>query len=119
MAPERARALYLSPPDLYRLDTACIPLREAFDTPYLVGSVLRRRDFRDVDVRLLLDDADFDGQFPDAGRLRVVNAAISVMLREATGLPVDFQFQRRTEANTEHPGSRSALGINSLWEGSC
>ena len=108
--PERPRATYLSPPDLYRLDAACVPLREAFGTPYLVGSVLRRRDFRDVDVRLLLQDDDFDRQFPSSARLKVLNAAVSALLRDATGLPVDFQFQRQAEANALHGGPRSALG---------
>ena len=33
--------------------------------------------------------------------------------REAmTGLPIDFQIQRQSEANEKHDGPRSALGIH-------
>jgi hypothetical protein len=38
-------------------------------------------------------------------------SAISLYLSQHSGLPVDFQFQRRTEANAEYDGNRSALGI--------
>lgn len=52
---------YLGPAEMLRLDTACAPIRDAFDAhPYLVGSVLDRPDYRDVDVRLVRDDDHFD-----------------------------------------------------------
>jgi len=39
------------------LTGACRPIAAAFGgTTYLVGSVLQRPDFRDIDIRLILDD---------------------------------------------------------------
>lgn len=113
--PGRA-ASYLSPPEMFRLDLACKPIVEAFDTPpYLVGSVSHRRDFRDVDVRLMLEDAEYDRIFPTEEHRIFLGFAVSAYLRDATGLPVDFQFQRRTEANTNHPGTgRNPLGRRHL-----
>ncbi len=50
-------ASYLSVPDFQRLNWACRPVTEAFGhPPYLVGSALTRPDFRDIDLRLILDD---------------------------------------------------------------
>lgn len=55
--PQKRPASYLSVPDFQRLNWACIPIREAFhEPPYLVGSVLTRPDYRDIDIRLILDD---------------------------------------------------------------
>jgi hypothetical protein len=124
------RGCQLGPHQLRRLDLACIPIHEAWGTPYLVGSAMTHPDFRDIDVRLLLDDDEFDRLFPggadDYGTrpsdhaLNYLNATISLMLTQTSGLhhigkEVDFQFQRRTEANArwdddfaEHP--RNPLG---------
>jgi len=62
--PRERSASYLSPPDFHRLNWACLPITEAFGTPpYLVGSSLTRPDFRDIDLRLILDDEAFDRMF--------------------------------------------------------
>lgn len=117
------RANWVGAPEMYNLDLAVASLNEAFGAHcYHVGSSLKRRDWRDVDVRCILPDEEYDRLFPlstvgvhsqfrDA-RLMVMNAAFSEWLRKASGLPVDFQFQRRTEANAEFPGERSALGMH-------
>jgi hypothetical protein len=43
----QARATYLAPPDLHRLNCACRPIAEAFgEPPFLVGSALIRPNFR-------------------------------------------------------------------------
>lgn len=102
---------YLGPSQMRGLDLACIPLRQAYGTPYLVGSVNTRRDFRDVDVRLILPDKHH--LFRKGGRADALNFMISEYLRAATGLPVDFQFQPRSEAN-EYPTGRNPLGVR--WE---
>ena len=48
---------HLEAPALDRLDLASVVVREIFDTPpYLVGSCLERPDYRDVDIRVILDD---------------------------------------------------------------
>lgn len=103
------RASYLSPPQTRALDLACVPLL-AFGVSYLVGSVNTRRDYRDVDVRLILEDAD--PILSDEARVTALNYALSEYLRAATGLPVDFQLQSMSEANGgEHTGVRIPLGL--------
>ena len=82
----------------FLLDQACIVVGRAFDsTPYLVGSALDRADYRDVDVRVILDDdayaAMFRGRVP--GKVQplwsLLCSSISMQLGHITGLPIDFQ----------------------------
>lgn len=107
------RVAFLSPPDLYRLDWACRPIRLAFDTPpYLVGSVLERVDFRDIDLRLILDDKRFKKLIGRSGELRLLlNIALSGLITSTAGqrAPIDFQIQSQTEANAI-PGKRVPMG---------
>lgn len=85
------------------------------EVPYQVGSSLDRKDWRDVDVRLILDDDDFDRRFgPNRSaetnrKLAAVTLAFAALGKAMTGLPVDFQIQRTTDANKLYPGKRSAL----------
>ena len=112
--PRERSASYLSPPDFHRLNWACVPIREAFgDPPYLVGSALTRPDYRDVDLRLILDDERHEQLFGDASpRLRLfLGCAISDWLARMTGLPIDFQFQSMTEANVPEHGMRNPMGM--------
>lgn len=107
---------YLDAPDLDRLDLASVLVREALDTPYLVGSCLTRPDFRDVDIRVVLADEDFDRLFlrPARDPLRhLVQVAITEHYVRATGLRIDFQIQRRSTASEQYPepGGRHPLGI--------
>lgn len=106
-------ASYLSPPDFHRLNWACVPVHQAFgDPPYLVGSVLTRPDYRDVDLRLILADERCEEMFRDSPRLRLfLNCAVSDWIARATGLPVDFQLQSMTEANVPEHGLRNAMGM--------
>lgn len=102
------RVTYLSVLELHRLDQACRPLAEAFGSPpYLVGSVNERPDFRDVDVRAILTDEEYDRL--TVPEWSVLGIAVSAYLRDATGLPMDFQFQRMTEANERHPMKRAEV----------
>ncbi len=107
----------LTTDELYRLDHACALICDAFDhePPYLVGSAQEGDGaYRDVDVRLILEDGTFDVLF-DGNRARweLLCLAIGDYLRKATGLPIDFQIQRMTEANEKHPGKqRNPLGLN-------
>lgn len=70
-----------------------------------VGSSLTRADWRDVDVRTMLQDEEFDRLFGgNRLRLKFLNVTISEWLTARTGLPVDFQFQRASDANAEFGG---------------
>ena len=113
MTDQKPRSIYLSTLDLKKLNDACAPLVEAFGCrPYLVGSVRDRADFRDVDVRLILADDEFDHLFAGKPHLwSYLCSTICDRLQRETGLPVDFQIQRRTEANEKHDGYRGALGM--------
>lgn len=86
--------------------------------PYLVGSAMRSKTWRDVDVRLMLPDDEFAVLFPDHRkpprldlRWALLCDAISELGRQMTGLPIDFQFQQQTAANDEYDGPRSPLGL--------
>jgi hypothetical protein len=89
--------------------------------PYLVGSALAGKQWRDVDVRMMLSDGDWDAMglgepryCHHNGKWVALCLAFSALGRQMTGLPIDFQLQRRTEANAEHSKPRSALGITPL-----
>lgn len=114
---EKARAHYLPPDSLFGLHHACAEIMNAYDSlgVYLVGSCLLRKDYRDVDVRCMLRDDDFEREFPrdehgQRPRWRITCLSISAWLRQMTGLPIDFQFQKQTLANAKHRGARNALG---------
>lgn len=109
------------PGGLY-LDEFGAKVRDAFgEFPYQVGSSIRGDSFRDVDVRLMLDDADYEAMFPGVkertdeylcAKWVVLCQAFSELGHRMTGLPIDFQIQRASEANRLYPdGPRSALGI--------
>lgn len=113
---------WIGAPEMFNLDAACRPIADAFGhCVYLVGSALERRDYRDVDVRCILDDNTFDQMFPDRRTTRtawlnpreaILDAAMAGWLQARTGLPIDFQFQRRSEANAEFGGKpRHPLGL--------
>jgi hypothetical protein len=94
-------------------------LHQAFGaTAYLVGSALRGKSWRDVDVRLLMQDDAFHALFPGYStanqgdsKWSLVCAAISVLAKQQTGLPIDFQIQSVTEANSRYPGPRNPLRL--------
>lgn len=95
-------------------------VRDAFgETPFLVGSALTKKTgWRDVDVRLILDDGEFERQVGEFTRPMLLNArwaalclAFSTLGREMTGLPIDFQIQQQSHANETEKGPRSAIGI--------
>lgn len=120
-------AHFLGVSQFFALNEACRTVVDAFDGwmhvgCYLVGSALTRRDWRDVDVRLIMADGSFDVMFggkAPAGAtvtpLLLLNAAMSEWLQRRTDLPVDFQFQRMTDANAAYPRKdghkRNAVGM--------
>lgn len=119
------RPHYISVDRMFGLHTAAREIERAFPDSlgcYLVGSSLERKDYRDVDVRCILHDADFEALFPidpDTGlrpRFMLMCLALSAWFNKLTGLPVDFQFQKMTVANEKHKGARNALGMFA-WTG--
>lgn len=89
---------------------------------YQVGSSLKGPKWRDVDVRVILDDKTYaalglgDPRGDHTNRRWVaLTLAFSALGKQMTGLPIDFQVQQMTYANKtfgrkgEH--RRSALGI--------
>jgi hypothetical protein len=98
----RQRAIYLRVDQVRSLDHWCNVLSLAFRgaTPFLVGSVLTRPDYRDVDVRVLLADKKLK-RLPM--RRLDLNMLLSQWGHEMTGLPIDCQVQSFTEA-AEHDG---------------
>ena len=103
---------YITRAQLWTLDEACKPLRATFPDygPYLVGSVMERPTFRDVDVRLILSDEQYDRLTDDEWGL--LGFITSRHLVAVTGLPIDFQFQRHTEASAAYGERfRTPLGL--------
>lgn len=96
----------------------------AFGTPpYLVGSALAGKQWRDVDVRLILDDDVYAAMELGDPVYTQRNAkwvslclAYSALGKALTGLPIDFQIQQATYASETHKGSRSCLGFIALRE---
>ena len=119
----KTRTDQLTTTELYNLDVACRPIRLAFDgaPPYLVGSAgfgeTSTSGYRDVDVRLMLDDDEFAAVCPTRARWELLSVAIGTYLRERTGLPVDFQIQRIAEANAKHDKPRNPLGMGRTFAG--
>lgn len=103
---------YFTRPEFWALDEACKPIRDAFPDygTYLVGSVMERPTYRDVDVRLILSDDNYD-RLSD-GEWSLIGFIFSRHLSQVTSLPVDFQVQRQTEANAAYGDKRrNPLGV--------
>lgn len=113
----KSRTDLLTTTEMFHLDQACQLVSRAFDgrPPYLVGSAGVANDggaYRDVDVRLMLSDEDFDAVCPTRERWELLSLAVSAYLSQRSGLPVDFQFQRMTEALAAHGhAARNPLGL--------
>lgn len=88
---------------------------------YHVGSSLKTKDWRDVDVRLILDDDEFEERFgrnhsaEGNPKLAAITLAFAALGKEMTGLPIDFQIQPQTWAN-EHYSSRDGHWRSALIE---
>lgn len=119
-AATKRRKCGLTTLELHLLDQACQPVWHGFGSGnagsvYLVGTAQTGGEYRDVDVRVILPDDEFDALFCAEGRngealWSLLCVAIGRMLAEQTGLPVDFQIQRMTEANETYEGERNPLG---------
>jgi hypothetical protein len=81
------------------------------EVPYLVGTAARGKAWRDVDIRLILDEERYVALFGPImrpyyhnPRWSVICTALSVWGREQTGLPIDFQIQERGDAESLFAG---------------
>ncbi len=105
------------PAALYLEDFGC-HVWNAFGEPaFLVGSALKSKTWRDVDIRLILTDEEYadmglgDPRYPFSNAKWVSFClAYSALGKSMTGLPIDFQIQQMTFANKEFSGARSAIG---------
>lgn len=111
----------LSPRQMFLLDIACYPISRAFDQwgTYLVGTAVQPRGGqapRDIDVRSIMRDEAFDKLADAIGLdgIGFLGLAIGQYLASVTGLPIDYQIQRQTEANALHDGPRNPLGDRDL-----
>ncbi len=111
------RATYLTQSGIRLLDDWVVALRRMFpaEVAYLVGSALTTADYRDVDVRVLLDD-DTHAALRSALTIDDLNLAVSLWGQQVTGLPIDFQVQHVEQANADFDGRRHPLGIRPLME---
>lgn len=122
---EKHYAHYLTTTQYFKLDVACIPLWSAFQDNcfgvYMVGSALRKPDWRDVDIRVMMEDAEYDRMFPvvdkwdESALQKLMCISISNYLSSVTGLPIDFQIQKQSSANARYPSAdghkRNAIGL--------
>jgi hypothetical protein len=122
----RKKYNYIGAPACFALDLALRHINEAFEGEcYVVGSVLERPDWRDVDVRMIMDDEDFAKNFPDVVANRWENDAKN----STTGQPGGGGFQQWTMTREWHKLWKllktrkwatastkcTAFGCSSLW----
>jgi hypothetical protein len=126
--PKKWRVNYLPATNSYNLNQACVIVNQALGEYgcYLVGSSITRRDFRDVDVRFIMEDASYDRLFKQADGWvnplwSLMCTTFSMWLSKQSDLQVDFQIQRMTQANEKHSTKtgheRQALGIFNDYPG--
>ena len=104
-------------PAAHYLDEFAGHVSSAFDDHYgvfLVGSALKSKQWRDVDVRIILPDEryakmGFGNPFHQNAKRAALEMAFSALGKHMTGLPIDFQIQQQTDADTRHPGHRNFL----------
>lgn len=109
-------------PAALHLDEFGSQVWSAFGHPcYLVGSALAGKQWRDVDVRLILPDEEYEAlglgdpkQTHRNPKWVALVMAFAALGKQMTGLPIDFQIQQQTLANAEESGPRSALGMIGL-----
>jgi hypothetical protein len=109
-------------PAILHLDEFGSQVWSAFGKPaYLVGSALYGKQWRDVDVRLILDDEEYEalklGNPKDPhrnGKWVALVMAFSALGTKMTGLPIDFQIQQRSWANEKYDKERNPIGFIDL-----
>lgn len=110
----------------FKLNTQCATINHMLGDfgCYLVGSALLRPDYRDVDIRFIMADDSYDALFFRNDKyddLRdkswsLLCFSLGGWLEASTGLPIDFQIQRWSEAH-KYSGGRYPLGVSLDYEG--
>lgn len=117
LPPKRRRSTHMPVQDQRLLDDWGRNLRQMFngEVPYHVGSSLYRPDYRDVDVRVILDD-DTHSDLSSIVSIPRLNVCLSLWGERVTGLLIDCQVQQRTAANEQYSQKanhrRNPLGIS-------
>lgn len=115
---ERLKGFGVGMPAFLKLNQFGRVCSEAFGTTaYLVGSATQTKtEWRDVDVRVILTDDEFERQIgahtnPKCMNLRwnALCLAFAELGQRMTGLPIDFQIDQMTDANERYDGPRHAL----------
>jgi hypothetical protein len=112
----------IGPPESLRLHLFGELIEEAWsELGYLVGSSQRGEPWRDIDVRVMVSNdafARFFGSDWQTGRRhqnpgwRAHMLAWSTLGQQLTGLPIDFQVERLSEANAVRSGEpRNPIGL--------
>lgn len=88
---------------------------------YRVGSSTRGTDWRDIDIRVMVSNEEYErrlGTIWQEGRrhqhlpYRAEMLAWSTLGQQMSGLPIDFQVQRLSEADAKYPdGLRIPIGL--------
>ena len=101
------RATYLEAHKLFLLETSMRSINEVFHrNTYLVGSCLERPNYRDVDIRTILSNDEYNKVNPQVWWL--LDRSVSVWLSQLTGLLIDYQIQSFEQAD-EYGGKRNPL----------
>ncbi len=108
------------PTQLYLNDFGQLVLEAFGEVAYWVGSSVEGPGWRDVDIRLILSDDEYQAMGlgdPTAPHCNAKWVALTKVFsaygKAMTGLPIDFQIQQMTYANTNKAceGPRSALFV--------
>lgn len=125
MSNDKKRVCYLRQPHAAELNIAVAGVCRALNEhcAYLVGSVMERPDFNDIDVVVIMDDSKFEALFGKSANTEVVpfskwfNASSSALLSKMTGLKVDFRVQKMSRANEVYGGKmRDPIGMECRGE---
>lgn len=113
------RVNYLTVSENASIKLAAEPIDRAFSGSlgcYHVGSSISKPNYRDVDIRLILEDEYFERLFGPTNatpaqldRWFLICWALSEWMQKRTGLPIDFQIQRQSEVKQYRGQPRNAL----------
>lgn len=104
-----SRPHFLTTVEWFNLNTCVQPICRIFGYQvFLVGSCLVKRDFRDVDIRVIHEK--YDWPLDTDHNRKIIGMMISEWLSNRTGLTIDLQIQPMEEAN-KFDGQRISLGM--------